>query len=241
MALFSFRDQLLSAAHALALLPCYTTVTPLSKPDSARTRPPCSNRVSVLLQERRDLVSHSSAGLGPISSSAFGSGGRLSHTPSSADFQPPYFPPPYNPQQEYHAHVNAVVAAAADPYSHLNSLAAPQQYHQLHPAAQAAARGHNVLSRRDEDLHLQSHMHSGIPVSVYSDSVNVAVSNSSAHGRRGSDMVYASVRRPDVLMHGGHHALSEQDLLNLHNAGALSALDDGQVSVSALHVRAASR
>lgn len=177
------------------------------------------------------MSSHSSAGLGPITSSAFGSGGRLSHTPSSADFQPPYFPPPYNPQPDYHAHVNAVVAAAADPYSHLNSLATPQQYHQLHPAAQAA-RGHNVLSRRDEEnLHLQSHMHSGIPVSVYGDT---AVSNASVHGRRGSDMVYASVRRPDVLMHGGHHALSEQDLLNLHNAGALSALDDGQVSVFAV-------
>lgn len=176
------------------------------------------------------MSSHSSASLGPITSSAFGSAGsRLSHTSSSSDFQPPYFPPPYNPQPDYHAHVNAVVAAAADPYSHLNSLATPQQYHQLHPAAQAA-RGHNVLSRRDEEnLHLQGHMHSGIPVSVYSD--NVAVSNSSAH-RRGSDMVYASVRRPDVLVHGGHHALSEQDLLNLHNAGALSALDDGQVSTA---------
>lgn len=44
-------------------------------------------------------------------------------------------------------------------------------------------------------------------------------------------MVYASVRRPDVLMHGGHHTLSEQDLLNLHNAQALSALEDGQVSI----------
>ena len=126
--------------------------------------------------------------------------------------------------------MNAVVAAATDPYSHLNSLATPQQYHQLHPAAQA--RGHNVLSRRDEEsLHLQGHMHAGIPVSVYSDSVSAVVSNSSAHSRRGgSDMVYASVRRPDVLMHGGHHSLSEQDLLNLHNAGALSSLDDAQVS-----------
>jgi hypothetical protein len=129
--------------------------------------------------------------------------------------------------------VNAVVAAAADPYSHLNSLATPQQYHQLHPAAQAG-RGHNVLSRRDEEnIHLQSHMHSaGIPVSVYD---NAVVSNTTTHGRRGSDMVYAGVRRPDVLMHGGHHALSEQDLLNLHNAGALSALDDGQVSVCGDH------
>jgi hypothetical protein len=32
-------------------------------------------------------------------------------------------------------------------------------------------------------------------------------------------------------MHGGHHTLSEQDLLNLHNAGALPSLDDGQVCI----------
>jgi len=181
--------------------------------------------------ERRDLVAHSSGSLGPITSlsgsSAFASGPRLSHA-SSSDFQPPYFPPPYNPQPDFHhAHVNAIAAAASDPYSHLNSLAAPQQYHQLHPAAGQPR--HNVLSRREEEnLHLQGHMtHGSVP--VYGDGVNVSVSSSSV-GRRGSDMVYASVRRPDVLMHGGHHALSEQDLLNLHNSGALSALDDGQNS-----------
>lgn len=191
----------------------------------------------LLLQERRDFVTSHSSSLGPITSlsgsSAFGSGGRLSHGPSSSDFQPPYFPPPYNPQPDFHhaaAHVNAVVAAASDPYSHLNSLGNPQQYHQLHPASQGA-RGHNVLSRRDEDTlsHIQSHhMHSsGLPTSVYSD---VNVSNISA-ARRGAEMVYSSVRRPDVLMHGGHHAISEQDLLNMHNGGgALSELaDEGQV------------
>ena len=176
-------------------------------------------------------MSHSSGSLGPITSlsgsSSFGSGPRLSHAASSSDFQPPYFPPPYNHQPDFHshaAHLNAVVSAASDPYSHLNSLTSPQQYHQLHPAAQA--RGHNVLSRRDEEnlQSMQGHLHSGL---AYGDGINV--SNSSV-SRRPSDMVYASVRRPDVLMHGGHHALSEQDLLNLHNAQALSALEDQQVS-----------
>lgn len=33
-------------------------------------------------------------------------------------------------------------------------------------------------------------------------------------------------------MHGGHHGLSEQDLLNLHNA-TLPAIDDGQVKENA--------
>lgn len=185
-------------------------------------------------QDRRDLVSsHSSGSLGPITSlsgSSFGSGARHGH--SSADFQPPYFPPPYNHQPDFSHHA-AVVAAASDPYGHLNSLAGNhQQYHQLHPAAQAA-RGHNVLSRRDDDIHLQSHMHSSsLPTSVYSsDGIN-SVSNMSVSARRGAEMVYASVRRPDVLMHSSHHhGLSEQDLLNLQNAGSL-ALEDAQVSTN---------
>ena len=126
-----------------------------------------------------------------------------------------------------HAANAAAAAAAADPYSHLNSLGAPQQYHQLHPA-QTGRGSHNVLpgGRRDdsEGLHIQSNMHSGLH-SGYGD-VTVAVANAA---RRGSEMVYANVRRPDVLMHSGHHTLSEQDLLNLHNAGALPSLDDQQV------------
>ncbi|KAI1287697.1 Transcription factor AP-2-beta [Halotydeus destructor] len=197
----------------------------------------------MILQDRRDLVSGHPGGLGAITSigNTLGtptfSQGRLSHTPSSADFQPPYFPPPYNlPQQsqsDFHhaAHVNSIVAAASDPYAHLNSLAAtPQQYHQLHPAAQVQR--HNVLSRRDEEnLHLQGHVHSGLPTSVYGPDggggVSAATVSAAARRNAASEMVYSSVRRPDVLMHSGHH-ISEQDLLNLHHAGALGAMDDGQ-------------
>lgn len=173
-------------------------------------------------EERRDLVSGHTASLGPITSigsvgstATFSTTPRLTHTPTSADFQPPYFPPPYNlPQQQidfHHPHVNA------DPYSHLNSLTAqhPQQYHQLHPPQ----RTHNVLGgRRDDDpLHIQANMHPGLP-GAYGDS-----------GRR-TESAYAAIRRPDVLMTGGHHGLSEQDLLNLQNAGALPALEDGQAT-----------
>lgn len=172
------------------------------------------------MQERRDLVSGHAASLGPITSigsvagstATFSGTPRLTHTPTSADFQPPYFPPPYNlPQQQidFH-HVNAT-----DPYGHLNSLAQhtqhpqhPHQYHQLHPPQRgtAATPGH---VGRDDPLHpLQAH-----PGLTYAD-------------RSRADQ-YA-VRRPDVLVHGGHHGLSEQDLLNLHNA-TLPAIDDGQV------------
>lgn len=185
------------------------------------------------------MTGHSAGSLGPITSlsgsvgstATFSSAPRLTHTPTSADFQPPYFPPPYNlPQQQldfHHAH--AAAAAAADPYSHLNSLAsAPQQYHQLHPAAAQAAARHNQDS---DGLHLQTHMHStGLPTSGYGDASSVSVMSTVSAARRGTE-AYSSVRRPDVLMHGGHHTLTEQDLLKLHNAGALQSLEDGQVII----------
>ncbi|XP_054153572.1 transcription factor AP-2-epsilon-like [Oppia nitens] len=195
-------------------------------------------------EERRELVSGHGGALGPItsiggSSGSFGSTPRLTHTPTSPDFQPPYFPPPYNlPQQQldFHHHhaVNAAAVAAADPYSHLNSLATQQhqQYHQLHPA-QTGRPNHNVLQgggggRRDDNdaQHLQSHMHSAALHGGYGD-VTVSVAATVNAARRSTDMVYGNARRPDVLMHSGH-TLSEQDLLNLHNAGALPSLDDTQ-------------
>ncbi|XP_076329727.1 transcription factor AP-2-epsilon-like isoform X2 [Tachypleus tridentatus] len=173
-------------------------------------------------EERRDLVGGHAANLVPISSigsvgstATFSSTPRLTHTPTSADFQPPYFPPPYSmPQQHlefHHPHVNA------DPYTHLNSLAAaqhPQQYHQLHPPQ----RTHNVFGarREDEPLHLQPNVHPGL-----AGSYDLA---------RRTDPTYASVRRPDVAMHTGHHGLSEQDLINLHNAGTLPTIEDSQTT-----------
>ncbi|KAH7976699.1 hypothetical protein HPB52_018355 [Rhipicephalus sanguineus] len=188
-------------------------------------------------EDRRDLVSGhaaaaaaAAAALGPITSlsspnpstpGALGSGAGGSFaggppppppprlTPSSADFQPPYFPPPYNlptpTQQQLDFH---------DPYAshHLNSLAGPQQYHQLHPAA-----GHQRgLSRRPEDDLLQAaNMH----LPAYGE------------GRRTEPTAYP--RRPDVLVHHPHHHLTEQDLLGLHGAAAglpPGIVDDGQTS-----------
>ncbi|XP_041357257.1 transcription factor AP-2-epsilon-like isoform X2 [Gigantopelta aegis] len=155
---------------------------------------------------RSDLVA--SQGLGQLVSSIGGSGTfssapRLSHTPNT-DFQPPYFPPPYNlpPQQsvDFHHHVNA------DPYSHLNSFQTPQHHynHQLHHTDR------NVLRHREDGIH---NMHPGLP---------------GAYDSRRTD--YGQIRRPDVLMHGGPHGLTlEQDpsLLSLHGGGGLQVLDDG--------------
>lgn len=98
------------------------------------------------LQERRDLVS-TGAGGGGLGAAAPGGFGAPRLTPTS-DFQPPYFPPPYNPlppQQQLDFH------GTQDPYaSHLNSLhqssAVAQQYHQLHPAAQRTHNAATVLT-----------------------------------------------------------------------------------------------
>lgn len=159
--------------------------------------------------DRRDLVS-THGGLGQLvtsvgTSGSFSSAPRLSHTPTT-DFQPPYFPPPYNlpPQQPvdfHHPHVQT------DPYTHLNSFhqGAQQHYHQLHPPER------NVLRHREDALH---NMSSALP---------------GAYDSRRTD--YSGVRRPEVLMHGGHHGLgiTEQDpsLLPLHTGGAISGLEDG--------------
>ncbi|KAK0062873.1 transcription factor AP-2-beta-like isoform X2, partial [Biomphalaria pfeifferi] len=98
---------------------------------------------------RPDLVG-SHGGFGHLVSSgsgSFSSAPRLSHTPGGAtDFQPPYFPPPYQPQQDFHHH-------QVDPYSHVNPFQqTPQHYNQLHPSDR------NVLARRDDPLN----MHPGL-------------------------------------------------------------------------------
>ncbi|XP_064486382.1 transcription factor AP-2-epsilon-like isoform X1 [Ornithodoros turicata] len=188
-------------------------------------------------EERRDLVSsHAAAGLGPIAGlnsgggpgagggTPFSSGPRL--TPTSADFQPPYFPPPYNlpppppHQQQLDFH---------DPYGaahHLNSLTSgggpggPQQYHQLHPAAG----GHRGVTggvlggrRADEEL-LPQGMHLGYGGDGGGGRRTEAAA--AAYSRGGS--------RGDILV---HHHLTEQDLLGLHGAAAgLPPPQDGQVS-----------
>lgn len=79
-------------------------------------------------QDRHDGTSNGTARLpqlGGVGQSPYTSAPPLSHTPNS-DFQPPYFPPPYQPiypqSQDPYSHVN-------DPYS-LNSLhAQPQPQH----------------------------------------------------------------------------------------------------------------
>eukprot|EP00057_Strongylocentrotus_purpuratus_P030694 XP_782460.3 PREDICTED: transcription factor AP-2-alpha isoform X3 [Strongylocentrotus purpuratus] len=161
-----------------------------------------------MAQERSDLIAHrpgfSTASVG--GNSSFSPATRLSHTPTTTDFQPPYFPPPYNipqPQSQldfHHSHVNA------DPYSHLNPIhPQPQHQYQLHPQQ----RTQHMLGRREEadHLHLQ---HPGMQLPSARD--------------------YSAVRRPDVLVHGGPHGLApEQTDLMLHHPTGLHPMDDGSI------------
>ncbi|KAF7488265.1 Transcription factor AP-2-beta [Sarcoptes scabiei] len=227
---------------------------------------PNHEKSTFVLEDRRDLVSGHGGGLGPIAASiggsngSFGSNSRLAHTPTSADFQPPYFPPPYNiPQQQLDFHHAHAAAAAADPYNHLSSLSASgqQQYshhhhhHQIHHPSHTRNAHLLQASRRndDSDLHLQSNIHHGIhhgyaEITMANHHHNRNRSNNNNNGSNANSNsnqnnsqqnnnnpnsqndMYSNMRRPDVLMHGAHHTISDHELLNLQNSAL--QMDDTQ-------------
>lgn len=154
-------------------------------------------------EDRRDVSSH--GGLGQLVSSVSSAGSfppapRLSHTPTS-DFQPPYFPPPYNlPSQQTMDFHHPHFNA--DSYSHLSNFhqQSQQHYHQLHPPER------NVLRYKEEPLH---NMHPGL---------------TPPHSE------YGGIRRPDILMSGGHPlGFGDQNtnLLNIHPSAGLPGIEDG--------------
>ncbi|XP_070604730.1 uncharacterized protein [Erythrolamprus reginae] len=122
-------------------------------PDFAQTPPTPQPEMlvhSFSAMDRHDGTSNGTARLpqlGGVGQSPYTSAPPLSHTPN-ADFQPPYFPPPYQPiypqSQDPYAHVN-------DPYS-LNPLhAQPQPQHPGWPG-----------QRQNQDTGLL-HTHRGLP------------------------------------------------------------------------------
>lgn len=171
------------------------------------------------MQDRRDVSSH--GGLGQLVSSVSSAGSfppapRLSHTPTS-DFQPPYFPPPYNlPSQQTMDFHHPHFNA--DSYSHLSNFhqQSQQHYHQLHPPER------NVLRYKEEPLH---NMHPGL---------------TPPHSE------YGGIRRPDILMSGGHPlGFGDQNtnLLNIHPSAGLPGIEDGihQVRTSFIFIWFSSR
>uniref|UniRef100_A0A8C9WVW5 Transcription factor AP-2 beta n=1 Tax=Sander lucioperca TaxID=283035 RepID=A0A8C9WVW5_SANLU len=133
--------------------------------------------------DRHDGVSsHSSrlSQLGSVSHAGpYSSAPPLSHAPSS-DFQPPYFPPPYQPLAHYQSQ---------DPYSHVSD---PYSLNSLHQSQQSAwgARQRQDAGERMDSSALLAQPRASLP------------QLSGLDPRRDY-----GVRRPDVLLHSAHPGL----------------------------------
>uniref|UniRef100_A0A8C9RAC1 Transcription factor AP-2 beta n=1 Tax=Scleropages formosus TaxID=113540 RepID=A0A8C9RAC1_SCLFO len=155
-----------------------------------------------IYEDRHDGVpSHSSrlSQLGSVSQGPYSSAPPLSHTPSS-DFQPPYFPPPYQPLP-YHQ--------SQDPYSHVND---PYSLNPLHQPQQ-----HPWGQRQRQEV--------GSETGSLLPQPRASLPQLSGLDPRRD---YASVRRPDVLLHSAHHGLESGmgDSLSLH--GLAHGMEDVQ-------------
>ncbi|KAL6485566.1 hypothetical protein MHYP_G00049580 [Metynnis hypsauchen] len=145
-----------------------------------------------IYEDRHDGVpGHSSrlSQLGSVSQGPYSSAPPLSHAPSS-DFQPPYFPPPYQPLPPYHQ--------GQDPYSHVNdpyALNALHQPHQQHPWGSSRQRQDGGGAEAGGGGSLLAQPRAALP------------QLSGLDPRRD----YSAVRRPDVLLHSAPHALEAGD------------------------------
>ncbi|XP_037860455.1 transcription factor AP-2-epsilon [Chlorocebus sabaeus] len=112
---------------------------------------PCWCTPTLPCQERPDALGAAAGGarLSSLPQAAYGPAPPLCHTPAAAaaaDFQPPYFPPPYpQPPLPYSQAPDAAAAfphLAGDPYGGLAPLAQPQPPQAAWAAPRAAARAH---------------------------------------------------------------------------------------------------
>lgn len=141
--------------------------------------------------------------------------------------EPPYFPPPFPPQQqvgvEFHPTSGAVQLGNAsgnnDPYSSLNQI--HQSHYTTHSQIQ---RTHEVLRRAEHEA---------------LDTGNVHFTYDSSGGRGGGGggrdgAQYSVVRRPDVLVQASHHVLDSGETIVIPGNLASTPLsshhniDDGQ-------------
>ncbi|KAK2155947.1 hypothetical protein LSH36_226g04018 [Paralvinella palmiformis] len=153
--------------------------------------------------DRRDLVGSHGA-LDQLGSSgaptSFSNSHRLRHPPTTADFQPPYFPPPYSvPQQPVefaHHHMNP------EPYAHLNHYNAPHHQQYVNPTDR-----HHLLTNDP----LTNSLQRGFP----------------GYDTRRPEYM-PSVSRPDVLIPPrGPHDLHDSTLLGIPATG-ISSIEDAQ-------------
>uniref|UniRef100_A0A671VEX0 Transcription factor AP-2 beta n=1 Tax=Sparus aurata TaxID=8175 RepID=A0A671VEX0_SPAAU len=138
-----------------------------------------------IYEDRHDGVSsHSSrlSQLGSVSHAGpYSSAPPLSHAPSS-DFQPPYFPPPYQPLAHYQSQ---------DPYSHVSDPYSLNSLHQSQQGAWGARQRQDVAGDRMDSSALLAQPRASLP------------QLSGLEPRRD----YGGVRRPDVLLHSAHPGL----------------------------------
>uniref|UniRef100_UPI00358EDFDB transcription factor AP-2-beta-like isoform X1 n=1 Tax=Myxine glutinosa TaxID=7769 RepID=UPI00358EDFDB len=140
-----------------------------------------------LFPERQDPTgAHGSSRLSQLSQSGnFGGSPQLGHTQVSADFQHPYFPPPYQP-------LPAGYAQPQEPYAHdpfsFNSL---HHHHQYHPQTQ----GWPVVQRQQSSPHQDTSLLSQVSVGGGGGLPGRALSLDQCREH------YLDVRRPDVLLH----------------------------------------
>ncbi|XP_071777433.1 transcription factor AP-2-beta isoform X2 [Centroberyx gerrardi] len=157
--------------------------------------------------DRHDGVpSHGSrlSQLGSVSHAGpYSSAPPLSHAPSS-DFQPPYFPPPYQPLAHYQSQ---------DPYSHVSDPYSLNSLHQSQQGAWGARQRQDAAGERMESSSLLAQPRASLP------------QLSGLDPRRD----YGGVRRPDVLLHSAHPGLEPgmgDGLLH-----GLHGMEDVQVSL----------
>ncbi|XP_067097948.1 transcription factor AP-2-beta isoform X2 [Osmerus mordax] len=158
--------------------------------------------------DRHDGVpSHSSrlSQLGSVSHGGpYSSAPPLSHAPSS-DFQPPYFPPPYQPLAHYQSQ---------DPYSHVSDPYALNSLHQTQQGAWGARQRQDTSGDRMESGSLLAQPRASLP------------QLSGLDPRRD----YGNVRRPDVLLHSAHPGLEASMgdglLHGLHGMDDSQAMED---------------
>uniref|UniRef100_A0A4W6DNT3 Transcription factor AP-2 beta n=1 Tax=Lates calcarifer TaxID=8187 RepID=A0A4W6DNT3_LATCA len=137
-----------------------------------------------IYEDRHDGVSsHSSrlSQLGSVSHAGpYSSAPPLSHAPSS-DFQPPYFPPPYQPLAHYQSQ---------DPYSHVSDPYSLNSLHQSQQGAWGARQRQDAAGDRMDSSALLAQPRASLP------------QLSGLDPRRDY-----GVRRPDVLLHSAHPGL----------------------------------
>ncbi|XP_023808978.1 transcription factor AP-2-beta isoform X1 [Oryzias latipes] len=160
-----------------------------------------------IYEDRHDGVSSHSSRLSQLGSVAHGgpysSAPPLSHAPSS-DFQPPYFPPPYQPLAHYQSQ---------DPYSHVSDPYSLNSLHQSQQGAWGARQRQDASGERMDGSSLLAQPRASLP------------QLSGLDPRRDY-----GVRRPDVLLHSTHPGLEpgmgDSLLHGLHGMDEVQAIDE---------------